>query len=320
MRKIIVLLLILLAYLPSSGNSINQVRVDARFDSTKILIGDQIYLTIEAEHPRDIKVVFPNFKDSLISKLEIIQTFKIDTTILPNGNYKISQRYLVTSFDSGEYVFGPVKFTCISNDETDTIISNPISLTVLTIPIKDFTKIADIKKIINLPLTLKELMPLIGICLIILVLLALAAYIYIRWKNKKPIFGFMEKPAEPAHVIAFRELEKIKSEKLWQKGKYKDYYSRITDAIRRYIETRFEFTAMESTTEEIYNNLKEIDSLKPEWINELKEMLSLADLVKFARAEPLPDENENAWQVAYKFIENTYVRPVTNTESANSLD
>ncbi len=315
MRRLIFILLFFSIFIAASGNSINQVRVDARFDSTQILIGDQIYATIEAEHPKDVQVVIPNFKDSLVSKLEIIQVFKIDTTILPDGRIKISQRYLITSFDSGVYVFGPIKFACISGQETDTIISNPISLIVNTIPIKDITKIADIKKIINLPLTFKELLPFFGISSLVLILLALLTYIYIRWKNKKPIFGFFEKPLEPAHVIAFRELEKIKAEKLWQQGKYKDYYSRITDTIRKYIEARFSFPAMESTTDEIYNNLKEIDSLKTEWVSELKDMLSLADLVKFAKAEPLPDENENAWQIAYKFIENTYIRPEPDTET-----
>ena len=93
-------------------------------------------------------------------------------------------------------------------------------LAVNTLQVKDPSKIADIKGLIEIPLTLKEILTYIGIGLGCLLLILLVAYVLWRWKNKKPILGIFAKPAEPAHVIAFRELERLQREKLWQRGFY----------------------------------------------------------------------------------------------------
>ncbi|HEY9122754.1 MAG TPA: hypothetical protein VIO15_00335, partial [Bacteroidales bacterium] len=96
------------------------------------------------------------------------------------------------------------------------------------------------------------------------------------------------------------------------RGFIKEYYSGITDAVRTYIEARFEVPAMESTSEEIISRLKTIDVIEKSLITKLTEMFSLADLVKFAKMEPVPNENENSWAVAYDFVKNTI--PVVATE------
>ncbi|MGC8824170.1 MAG: hypothetical protein ACP5PZ_06195 [Bacteroidales bacterium] len=291
------------------------IRVDARFDSAQILIGDQIYLTVTVEQPREARVTLPNFRDSLAGKIEILKFFPIDTTPLADGRLRIQQRYLVTSFDSGTYQVGPIVFPYVCQATSDSIISDPVILTVNTIPIKDLTKIADIKTIIKLPLTIRELLPFMGISLLFLLLVAAAIYAYMRWKQQKPLFPFMEKPAEPAHVIAFRELEKLKGAKLWQQGNFKEYYSRLTDIVRAYIEARFGVPALESTTPEIYQTLNGLESIPKNLIDELHQMLQLSDLVKFAKAEPLPDENDNAWHVAYQFVSKTLQSVSENVNS-----
>ncbi|MEJ5264259.1 MAG: hypothetical protein WHT29_02990 [Bacteroidales bacterium] len=291
------------------------IRVDARFDSAQILIGDQIYLTVTVEQPREVKVTLPNFRDSLAGKIEILRLFPVDTTVLADGRLRIQQRYLVTSFDSGVYQVGPIVFPYLYEGTTDSIISDPVILTVNTIPVKDLTKIADIKTIIKLPLTFKELIPFMGISLLILIIIAAAVYAYLRWKQKKPLFPFLEKPVEPAHVVAFRELEKLKAAKLWQQGHFKEYYSRLTDIVRTYIEDRFKVPAMESTTPEIYQTLSGISDISKTNVDELYQMLQLADLVKFAKAEPLPDENDNAWHTAYQFVSKTMLTLSDNIES-----
>jgi len=244
-----------------------------------------------------------------------LRLFPVDTTVLADGRLRIQQRYLVTSFDSGVYQVGPIVFPYLYEGTTDSIISDPVILTVNTIPVKDLTKIADIKTIIKLPLTFKELIPFMGISLLILIIIAAAVYAYLRWKQKKPLFPFLEKPVEPAHVVAFRELEKLKAAKLWQQGHFKEYYSRLTDIVRTYIEDRFKVPAMESTTPEIYQTLSGISDIPKTNVDELYQMLQLADLVKFAKAEPLPDENDNAWHTAYQFVSKTMLTLSDNIES-----
>ncbi len=281
------------------------IRVDARFDSSQILIGDQIYLTVSVEQPQNIKVLLPNFQDSLAGKIEILKVFPNDTQKLNNNLVRIQQKYLVTSFDSGVYQIGPITFKYQYENRLDSIISDPVLLTVNTIPIKDLTKIVDIKSILKIPLTFREVLPIMGIVLLIMILIFFGIYAYIRWKNKKPLFPFMEKPTEPAHIIAFRELEKLKEAKLWQQGNYKEYFSQLTDIVRIYIENRFQVPAMESTTYEIYQTLHQIDEISNEVVNDLYQTLQIADLVKFAKAEPLAEENVRAWETAFNFVSKT---------------
>jgi hypothetical protein len=286
------------------------INVDARFDSLAILIGDQINLTILVEQPREAKVSLPQYKDSITGKIEILSTSRVDTVYLPNNRVRLTQQYLVTSFDSGFYTLGPIKFGYNIAGQQDTIISMPISLTVNTIPIKDPKKIADIKNVIDIPLTFKEMLPYISGGIGLLLLIIILTYFYMRWKNNKPLLGILEKPKEPAHVIAFRELEALKNEKLWQQGQYKQFHSRVSEIVRAYIENRFEVPALESTSEEILVLLKSIPQVDIKTLSEMKEMMAISDLVKFAKAEPMPDENEQIWQIAYNFVLSTFKAPV----------
>ncbi len=292
------------------------IQVKAYLDTTTILIGDQIHINLFVDQPQGAKIIFPVLNDSIAGKIEVLTKAKIDTMFVGNGRLRLLQRNTITCFDSGVYQVPPLKFAFNLGAINDTITTVPLVLRVNTIPIKDAKKIFDIKGIINIPFTFAEILPYILVSLGALLIIALAVYIYIRLKQNKPIFLF-QKPAEPAYVIAFRELKKLKSEKLWQKGQIKQYYTGLTDIIRTYIEGRFKILAMESTSDEIIAEIKNIEAIDKKSIVELMQLLETADLVKFAKAEPLPDENDNLWQVAYNFVLNTYKEPETLIEQNN---
>lgn len=295
-----------------------EISVKAAFDSTAILIGDQIFFTISVEQPSEAKVEFPVLQDSIISKIEIVSQLPADTSFTNLKTIRVTRKYLITSFDSGDYKIDFLKFPYKLRGRTDTVLSNALMLYVRAIPIKDANKIADIKGVIEIPFTFKEALPYIAWGLGGILLIVLLAYVYLRWKQKKPIFGLLEKPADPPHVTALRDLEKLKSEKLWQQGFYKQYYSRLTDIIRAYIEGRIKIPALESTTDEILGALRGSDLIDNSLQSELKEMLSVSDLVKFAKAEPLADENENAWRFANDFIMKTYKDPVVDIDEVET--
>lgn len=288
-------------FLPVSNTFAQSIQVKAYFDTTAILIGDQIHLNFFVDQPPEAKVNLPVLKDTIADKIEILSPPKTDTMIVGNGRLRILQRYLITCFDSGVYLVPALKFAFHLGAITDTITTVPLVLAVNTIEIKDSKKFYDIKGIAAIPYTFAEILPYILIAIGALLLIALIIYIYIRLKNKKPIFPF-QKPVEPPHVIAFRDLEKIKREKLWQKGQLKEYFTGLTDIIRTYMEGRFKILAMESTSDEIISEIKNIEIVDSKSLNELKQLLVTADLVKFAKSEPLPDENENSWQYAYNFV------------------
>jgi hypothetical protein len=114
------------------------------------------------------------------------------------------------------------------------------------------------------------------------------------------------KVLEPAHIIAFRALDKLKEEKIWEKGEVKEFYSCLTEITRTYIERQYGIPAMESTTEEILRAFRKTnpdDNLLDEI---LKELLELADLVKFAKETPLPVFNQTNLNNAYIFVQKTY--------------
>jgi hypothetical protein len=165
---------------------------------------------------------------------------------------------------------------------------------------------ADIKKPFSAPVTLKEIAPwLLGIILIGAIVFLIIYAISRRNKNR-PLFQRPPKPKLPPHVIALQELDKLKTEQLWQQDKVKDYYTRLTDIVRVYIEDRFSVPAMEQTTFEILSEFKGTGSqLDTKTFDELQEILEVADFVKFAKLTPLPDVNQNMMTFAYLFVNET---------------
>ncbi|MBA7625810.1 hypothetical protein ES703_33242 [subsurface metagenome] len=128
------------------------------------------------------------------------------------------------------------------------------------------------------------------------------------------------KPEEPAHITAFRELDKIKARKLWQQKQVKEYYTRITYIIRWYIFKRFGIHALEETSDEILYYIKSL-GLNDLNLQNLEYLLNLADLVKFAKGEPDPEENiihlDNAYDFIKKTKEEVSVETLTNKELDN---
>ena len=124
---------------------------------------------------------------------------------------------------------------------------------------------------------------------------------YRRFSNKSKEVIIPEN-IEPAHVIAFRELEKLMEEKLWQTGETKKYYTRLTEILRMYLENRFDVFSMELTTSETLDALLRTGFAKNDAFNKLKRVLTGADLVKFAKFKPEPSDNESNFKYAWDFV------------------
>ena len=122
--------------------------------------------------------------------------------------------------------------------------------------------------------------------------------------DNKPIIRKVKiEPQLPPHQLAMQEIERIKSEKVWQKGLSKEYYTELTDVLRVYIKGRFGFNAQEMTSTEIIDKLLEIND--KDAIRDLMELFRTADLVKFAKHTPLMNENDANLVNAIDFINDT---------------
>jgi hypothetical protein len=294
--------LVLAALFSTQMGWAQSLKINALFDSTTIVIGDQVKLRIEVDQPQKTKVQFPAFKDTINSKIEVIKTFKSDT--IKNGDkLHITQEFLVTSFDSGDHYVAPIAFPFEMGPIKDTLRSVALHLRVLTLPVDTTKDIRDIKPPYRARIGFAEIWPFLLI-LLAAVLLGFGIWFLIKKLKKEPVF-LQRKTFEPAHIIAIRDLDKLRGEKLWQSGKTKLYYTRLTEIIRLYIENRFNVKALEMTSDEIIGELKDAILQETENIALAQKIFTTADLVKFAKSQPLPDENEVSMLDAYQFVNNT---------------
>jgi hypothetical protein len=307
---------VLMLFAGISGSHAQHISVKAGLDTNAILIGDQVNLSFEVQKDKNYVIDFPLLSDTITKGIEILNTSPVDTAQGDEGRTVLTQEVLITSFDSGKYILPPLPFTWRNNDKSDTLYSSPVELTVYTVPVDTTEEIKPIKMPMEAPVTFAEIWPYFLMGILVLVI-GLFVYWYIkRRKANKPVFR-IEKPKEPAHRVALRDLDKLSEEKLWQKNEIKLFYTRLTNIIRKYLEERFGVYAMEETTGEIMRDIKKgyVDDQQLQSV--LYELLSLADMVKFAKNIPLPDENEKLMRHAYDFVIKTKMEKTENGDDNN---
>ena len=297
---VIVVLLALLNFQAAA----QEVQFTTRLDTSNILIGDHVNYRMQLRIPQGYQFEWPRLADSLTSKVEILSMGDVDTLVGKDGFLNVNQVFTITSFDTGYYLIPPVAIRYKESNQSDEILtaeSEPFLLNVFSIPVDLTQPIKPIKGPIAVPITFKELLPWI------LLVLAIGAIIWFILKRKKkaaPITIFKPKPKAPPHVIALDELEKLKKEKLWQQGLIKDYYSRLSEIIRQYIEDQYSIPAIESTTYDTMQLVRR-KGLGLESVKILQDLLELSDLVKFAKAKPLPSEHDQSMNSAERFVKIT---------------
>ena len=263
-------------------------QVTSTVDSTQIKIGSAFNLTIKATANEGSKVVFPNQQN--IGPFEVLEQSKTDT--VSNGNnIELTKKYTLTQFDEGDYVVPRLSvYIDGKNHQTNlfNIKVNNVAVDTLKQPMHD------IKPQIGGETDTDKLWKyLFGILFSIIA--GVAAYFIVkRIQNKNLTEEDLYKT--PLEKVT-KKLQLLDSKRLVLNGDVKAYYSEMTDVIRDYIEEVFEIPAKESTTSEVIQMLfqtiqsKKIQ-LSKESVNDLKRVLQTADLVKFAKSEPMMNEIE----------------------------
>jgi hypothetical protein len=307
MKKLFLILIIVIsAVLTTAGQD---VKVTASFDTSRIFLGDQIHYTITVVRPSDLRVSVRTLKDTLCKNIEIVSGPVRDSLVMQENKLKIIRKYLVTSFDSGFYQVPPIYAEIKDASGIKRFYSDYSPLQVLRVkiaPADTTAKIFDIIKPYKAPVSFVEILPWVLIALIVAAFIWVAMLLLHRLKKNKKSDEPLKNP-DPAHVIAFRELEKLKNEQLWQKGEVKYYYTRLTEILRQYLENRYEVFSLEMTTSETLESLVKMGFRKDEFYVLLKTILNGSDLVKFAKYKPEPTENEEHFDNSWKFVENTKV-------------
>lgn len=288
------------------------VTFEAVIDSLQILIGEQTQLRLQVTTDPGQRVMFPQFTDTVVRGIEVIETAKPDTQYLNNNQrILITQEYTVTSFDSALYYIPPISVLVDSVEYK----SKALAMKVYSVPVD--TDQPDMffgqKPVMRPPFVWADWWGLIAMSFLSLPLLALLIYLVIRIRDNKPIIRKVKvEPKIPPHVKAMNEIEKVKNEKIWQKGHSKEYYTELTDIVRTYMKDRFGFNALEMTSGEIIEKLQEVSDKDD--IRDMRELFMTADLVKFAKHNPQMNENDANLINAIDFINETKLPEEENTK------
>ncbi len=286
--------------------AVEPVRIEsARFVPDSVLLGDHFDLVMEVVSREGYAVGFPTITNIGEGKIELLKEEKIDTLGAENGDYRLRKRWRMTSFEPAMYSIDSIGVLYSDGRRIDTLFaSEPLHLEVQMMPVDTAQKtIYDIKQPLKIPVLFGEVVETGGYVLGVLAVLAalvVAVVLVVRKIRRKG--GEADKPQEPAHIVAIRHLEMLHNQKLWQNGKVKEYYSRLTEILREYLVGRYGVGAMEMTTDEIVGAMKEVE-LSPKQISSLGTLLSESDLVKFAKYIPAEEYHEEAYNTVYYFVE-----------------
>ncbi len=287
------------------------ISVAAYTDTTDYLVGDFINYEIEVVTRKNIEVISPSVPDTL-TQLELIA--REEPVLTEDEKTKTTiYKFIFAGYDSVQAVIPPVVVKYRTADDTSfkKIVTDSVVVNVHTVPVSTAEEIKDVKSPITIPYDWKWLLLWAAIALLIIIA---GYYSYKKYRQKKS-----EQPVEkeiiiiPPHVKALAALGNLESERLWQNGSIKDYHSRITEIIRNYFEERFDLPAMELTTTETIHHLKSIKE-KEIILDITYDFLSNADLVKFAKFQPLESVNEEMMKQAKEIIHSTIPQKPVITE------
>ena len=289
--------------------------VETKIDKKINKIGAQFNLTLKTTVDTLSTVVFPNTKS--FGKLEVIRNYVIDT-VRKDDKYDLIKRYGLTQFDSGRYVIP--KMTVLINKKP--YLSDSISIDVKDVLVDTLKqKMYDIKPISQVENASSNWWKYVLGLLLIIAIAGLIYYLIKKYQKKKIDAVVYKTPIEKAIGM----LKILETKQLWQKGEVKNYYSELTDIARDYIEEVVEIPAKESTTSELIAGLKKAVASKKltftkQSFSNLENVLKQADLVKFAKVEPLQNQIEED----YKRIEKSIISlhqsiPTEEVEDENDV-
>lgn len=291
-----------------------QVTVTARLDSVQFYVGEQDGLELQVSMPAGGNLQLPVLKKGmeLMPNIEIVEMDAPDTVLMNDGNqWQITQRYVITAWDSSLYYLPPMKVMVDSVAyESKSLAFKVYTLDVDTLNAEVFFPPRDIQE---LPFSWGDWRLVVFGTLGILLLIGLIIGMAILIRMGKPIFRLVRRKKKlPPHQVAITEIERIKLQRTWAQEDSKEYYTLLTDALRTYIQDRYGFSAMEMTSAEIIERLTAEGDEKS--LEELREIFRTADLVKFAKWSTRVNENDANLVAALQYVNETKVEEDPNVK------
>ena len=307
-------LYILITLITSALSLFAQVSVEAEIDSIQIFVGEQAHVRLTATAKENSKVEFPQFKPTqyITPGVEVLSCQEQEQQEQDNGFVSRSMVYTLTSFDDTLYYLPPMTVKI----DGKPFKSKSLALKVLTIEV-DTTNVEQFfgpKDVQDNPFQWSDWSLPFWLSVLMLVVMAICYYLYLRLRDNKPVITHIRivKRLLP-HQKAMQQIEQIKADKMVTAENSKEYYTRLTDTIRKYIEERYGFNAMEMTSSEIIEKLTSVQDESA--LSELRHLFLTADLVKFAKYSTLINENDMNLVNAIDFINQTKLENVPVEET-----
>lgn len=282
-------------FIISSFLAFAQAGVQAKIDPIEMLIGEQANVTLSIDAGDDDNIEWPKLqpRQMLVSGVEIIGTQHPDAhTML----------ITLTSFDGSLYHLPA--FTVKVNGKEMKSSDLALKVVEMEVDTTQLNKMFPPKDVQDNPFQWSDWSLSFWLSILLLLLIALTYYLYVRLRAGKPIITYIKivKRLLP-HQKAMKEIEQIKADKMVVSENQKEYYTKLTDTLRRYIEERYGFSAMEMTSSEIIGRL--MSSGDQQSLTELSQLFLTADLVKFAKYSTMINENDQNLVNAIDFINQT---------------
>ena len=265
-----------------------EVKVET--NTKNIKIGEQIQYKVSVETPANIPVSFP--EGQTFAPLEMVKTRAADT-LRDGGKYRLVKEYYLTQFDEGKYTIPSQKIRINNKDYfTDSLLVevHTVAIDTLKQPLYDIKPIQEVKK----PFTSYGWILTIIAAVLLLLIVAFVYFVFIRKKK----FSFLQTQKKlPPFDRAIQDLKELQNSKYLIQSQHKEYYTRLTDIVKAYLEEEVHILAKESTTDELLAKINLLQekgklNLNQETITNLKRVLQTADLVKFAKNKPSDDNAE----------------------------
>ena len=289
----------LIALITSTLLSFAQSSVQAKIDPIEMMIGEQAIVTLTVRAQADAKVEWPTFqsRQMLVPGVEVLAT-KTAQADADNQTMTLT----LTSFDGNLYHLPPFKVKVNGKELT----SADLALKVLEVEVDttQLNKFFGPKDVQDNPFQWSDWSPAFWLSVVMLLLMAIGYWLYLRLRDNKPVIAHIKivKRLLP-HQKAMKEIEQIKADKMVTSENPKEYYTKLTDTLRKYIEERYGFSAMEMTSSGIIERLMTTGDQQS--LDELRQLFMTADLVKFAKYSTMINENDANLVSAIDFINQT---------------
>lgn len=299
------------------------VQVSASLDSAYILMGKQtaLHTSVVQDASATGRWLVDSAK-TLVPEVELSRALKADTTDLGNNRIQIDRTLIIQSFDSGLYVLPPMVYVAGS----DTFRTEELALKVIPVAVDTMTTIHTYGDTLAVPSHFWDFLPdwitdywgwiFGGLAIVALVVL----YFIFRKKDIKVAILPKPKPVPP-YELAMQQLNALRDMQLCEHGREKEFYTRLTDILRTYLEQRFGINAMEMTSTQIRAAVKANETTRPsnQYVDQI---LEVADFVKFAKVRPLPSDNAKSFSSAMEFVEATkpVPEPVENNADNKNVE